>query len=235
MAKTTEHSDMDKINFRSYQPTSMSQVHVLSSEVRSSLVPLVAQLKLYDSLRLNLEQNGGEISNLQEITVVLNAKVTTVGRYETCQASLTDQKQLKHLISNIGLGTVHLDIRKQRHDMPVYYLCRVARDYWAEYSLIVEDLYMSPGYVLPDDRFARLMYMGHESYYLRMSRFRSAVDQIVACPGEDSDRVVDCLLHEVGRHCLASMWHEDQQAAVVAARHFGLTHFNKQLNFCICV
>ena len=45
-----------------------------------------------------------------------------------------------------------MDVRQLDSRMPVYFLCRLRKDYWSEYSLIVEDLYRSPGYPLTDER-----------------------------------------------------------------------------------
>jgi len=193
----------------------------------SVLAPLVSRLERYDALRTKLQETGGEVDDLRQLTAVLQDQFTVEDDYGAYPASLADGKALRRLVSYVGLGRVFLDIRRQRHGLPVYYLSRVEQDYWSEYSLIVEDLYLSPEYRFTDDRFARLMYIGHETYHLRASRFRSAVVEHLACCREDPGASTDDFLKDIGRHCLSSMWHDEQRPAVVTANQFGLVRFQQ--------
>lgn len=226
---TTNRYNYNKV----LQPTSRSMARphqeCAHRNIRQVLAPLIARLDNYDRLRIALQQKGGQIDDLKQITTVLRNKFTVTGPYGTHSASLTDQKKLKYLVNSVGSGTIFLDIRKQKHGLPVYYLCRVLRDYWSEYSQIVEDLYLSPGYCLPDTRFVKLMHFGHESYYLRMSQFRSALIAHCDCQQNEMEATVDSLLYEVGRYCFISMWHDDQRPAIATAQHFKLKQFQEAI------
>ncbi len=198
-------------------------------DIRKALAPLIRQLETYDTLRLKLEREGGSVKDLLgAISAALNAPLKIAGRYEEKEACLKNQPALQEALRNVDYD-IHLDIRLRPGNLPtpVYYLCRTHRDYWGEYGLIVEDLYMSTGYPLPDPRFARFMSGGHEVYYLRLSQFRK--ETIVSGDGgeEASDRKKDQLLYDLGRHVFQAAWHEDQRLGVTAADALGLRRFRE--------
>ena len=130
-------------------------------------------------------------------------------------------------MNQIGRFDLHMNIRMLDTGMPVYYICRVERDYWMEYSLIVEDLYRSPSYTWQDDRFAKLMYMGHEIYFLRLSLFRKSLTELLSDQenGIADKREVDEYIYRLGRYIFQAAWHEDQRPGMLTAEHFGLAKF----------
>jgi hypothetical protein len=113
-------------------------------------------------------------------------------------------------------------VRQLATRLPVYYLCRLVRRYRSHYDLVLEDLYMSPGYPLPDERFVNLMRRGHELYHLRLSPFRQKAEQIL---GKKKANHVDELLGEVGNHIFQAAWHDDQRLGVMVAQHLKLPAF----------
>jgi hypothetical protein len=193
------------------------------------LAPLLTRLREYDTLRITLEEKGGDTNAVQQIIDVLRKPIALSGAVGHDNPALTDQVKLKRLVAQLGYGNIFLDIRKQIHGLPVYYLCRVSHDYWSEYSLIIEDLYISPGYPLADERFAKLMSMGHESYFMRMSSFRDKLKSQIKINAHDADYDIDNYLYQMGRYCFGSMWHEDQRPAFAAAKNFGLTQFQQAI------
>jgi len=109
--------------------------------------------------------------------------------------------------------------------MPVFYICRIRRDHWSEYSLIVEDLYMSPGYSIVDDRFVKLMSAGHENYFLRLSQFRRQLQKHNRTRKETGSQKIDDFLYELGRYVLQAAWHEDQRLGFLVADLLRLPEF----------
>lgn len=185
-----------------------------AADIRPPLQPLLEHLALYDARRRTLEVEGGDLADVRAVTELLTRRVALRGRYGERQAALADPAGLRAALADLGHGDLHADIRQRPSGMPVYYLCRVCRDYWSEYSLVVEDLYRSAGYPMLDERFVRLMAGGHETYYLRLSQFRGAA-------GGESDEADDLLYH-AGRHVFQAAWHEDQRPGVLIAGAFGL-------------
>jgi hypothetical protein len=189
-------------------------------DVGSALAPLIAQIESYDALRLQLEQQGGDASDLARMTAVLNQPVEIKGRWGTKRAHLAAPKGLRQALSDSVGSHVHLQARRIAHLMPVFYLVRVKQSYYYDYSLIVEDYYRSSGYPSVDDRFAQIQLRSHEIFELRLSPFRESARRTLGATS--SDEAVDRLLYEVGRHVLQAAWHEDQRVAVIAAEVFDI-------------
>lgn len=193
------------------------------------LEPLLNQMREYDRLRLRLEKRGGGLPQLEQIADVLNAKFSLELRYYPVSTSLSDQKAVRSALSDLRGMDINLDVRVSKHGMPLYYVCRINRDYWAEYSLVVEDIYQSPGYEIKDERFVKLMSRGHESYFLRLSHLRERAKEVVQNKGSSLDEDVDELLYTQGRHIFQAAWHEDQQAGIVVANHLKLNRFKEAI------
>ncbi|NQT53714.1 hypothetical protein HQ576_16775 [bacterium] len=205
-------------------PTSTGSGYVFAAPIRygdphDALAPLIQQLHAYDSMRRRLETEGGHVGDLTTVAKTLGEPLRIAGNYHTCEASLTDQAALQAAVRGVGWD-IKLAVRQLDSRMPAYYLCRVHRDYWSEYSLIVEDYYRSPGYPMLDERFVPLMHMGHETYHLRLSQFRR---HVAAMTGDG--RRTDEVLYNLGRQVFQAAWHDDQRVGMLTAKHFGLTHF----------
>jgi len=229
------------------------QYALRSQEARASLDPLIRQIQTYDFLRRKLETEGGHLADLNAITRVLTETFCLKGFYKTHEVALVHHGGLRAALLSLGDYDLHLDVRQLETHMPVYYLCRVRRDYWSEYSMVVEDVYLSPGYPLIDARFVRLMSQGREAYYLRLSQFRDAVAAMASeggARGEGrgaresqsptaleprpsglapaataSPTYVDGLLYDLGRYVFQAAWHEDQRVGLLTAEHFSLPRF----------
>jgi hypothetical protein len=198
-------------------------------DYRDRLAPLLRRLRTYDVLRRELQQNGGRIGDVKLLTRMLSIPVEIKSPHAERTVSLTARKELRHALSAIGHGRLHLQVRRLDCGMPAYYLCRTRRDYWREYSLVVEDLYCSPGFPLGDGRFVQLMDFGHEKYHLRLSPFRDAACEIVGGRSQVTRRELDEFLYDVGRHVFQAAWHDDQRIGILAARHFDLPTFSRAI------
>ena len=197
---------------------------------RKALQPLLSCLQDYDTLRRRLEQWGGTPDDFARVADLLNDKIALRSHYTKHSPSLTDQASLRRALTDVGGFNLRLDIRQLDTGMPVYYICRTRNDYWSEYSLIVEDIYLSPGYVMTEERFVKLMDFGHESYYLRLAQFREQIEEMLDAENKGSGHTnnewqVDDLLYSLGRHVFQAAWHEDQRPGMLAATHFGLENF----------
>jgi len=193
-------------------------------EIEESLKPLIRMLKAYDYQRRILEDKGGHISNLDELTSLLTTPVKIETRFDTATAALNEQMALRRAVSDIYRG-LRINVRQLPNRMPVFYICRIRRDHWSEYSLIVEDLYMSPGYSIVDDRFVKLMSAGHENYFLRLSQFRRQLQKHNRTRKETGSQKIDDFLYELGRYVLQAAWHEDQRLGFLVADLLRLPEF----------
>jgi hypothetical protein len=193
-------------------------------DINNALKPLIAQLKAYDHHRGILEKEGGHISSIDHITGLLTTPVAVKTRYEKAGVPLADQMLMRNVLKDIH-PDLKFNVRQLHNRMPVYYICRTRRDYWAEYSLIVEDLYMSPGYPVADDRFMKLMQSGHENYFLRLSQFREKLNTSGLITKENASESIDDHLYEIGRHVFQAAWHEDQRLGFLVAELWKLPEF----------
>lgn len=193
------------------------------------LNPLVRQLQRYDTLRKNLEEYGGDLYAVNRITRVLEEKFVLQGKHDNHEVSLTDRKELKRALFYLCYHDYILDVRQLEHTLPVYYLCRIHRSHWSDYSLIVKDVYRSDGYPMYDERFIKLMRGGHESYYLRLSPFRSAVRAMLTNGKPASALDIDDLLLDVGNAVFESAWHEDQRPGILTAEYFDIPHLREAI------
>jgi len=193
------------------------------------LFPLITQLRAYDEARLKLETRGGDISDIKRTTSTLNDAIKINDQWGGSSCTLSDQRSVSSALSRAGLYDVHLQVRKRGTGMPVYYLCRTRQDYFSEYSLIVEDLYLSKGYPMVDERFVRLMNYGHESAFLRLSPFRGDVILKMADNKGKYSFDVDDALYHVGRHVFQAAWHDDQRPGMQTSLHFDLPCFQQAI------
>jgi hypothetical protein len=183
--------------------------------LRESYQPLVDHLRLYDDLRLKMEQHGGSLSDLQAITSMLQTRIPVNGPTRAAAVALTDPTSVQRALDDVSRYTLHLQVRRDTTGLPLYYLARIAEDYWC-YQLVAEDLYLSPGYPADDERFVQFMtFSGHERQYLRLSPLR---ERTAVMLGEESSRS-DELLLKVGRHVLSAAWHSDQRISASLAHH----------------
>ncbi|MEW6601599.1 MAG: hypothetical protein AB1499_11580, partial [Nitrospirota bacterium] len=192
--------------------------------VRRIIGPLIRRLEEYDDLRNKLLYEEWSLRDIVTITGHLATPFDLNTAYRRNSVSLSDQSNLKSAVRDIDFN-LHLDIRLDDNRMPLYYLCRVRRDYWGEYSLIAEDLYMSPGYPVTDERFMKMMCSGHDSYFLRMSHFRPKIEKMLKLDDSHDADKIDAFIYDIGRHVFQAAWHEDQRLAVMTARHLELTTF----------
>jgi len=195
-------------------------------DVKKSIHELIRQIAKYDRLRLRLYEKGGSIKFFSLMTDILNKPVNLETPGGQRLVSLVEQDQIKTALMCID-PNIFIDIRQNNLKMPIYYICRVHEDYYVQYRLVVQDYYKSPDYQFEDDRFVKLMNMGHEIYYLRVAQFRDAVySQLIHGNVSDKASQVDAFLYAVGRYVLGSAWHEDQMLGILAAKHFGLANFH---------
>ena len=191
-------------------------------DLSEALEPLQAHLRSYDAHRVELEREGGLIRDVKRLTEILRQEISIKGRFRDHQVSLINQASLREMLWDVGNYNLHLGVRQLDTRLPVYYLCRLEHRYRSHYDLVLEDLYISPGYPLPDERFVKLMRRGHELYHLRLSAFRRKAEKILS---KEKSPGVDALLSEVENHIFQAAWHDDQRLGVMVAQHFKLPSF----------
>jgi hypothetical protein len=202
--------------------------HRSEIDLHEAVDPLIGQIKIYDNYRQEFEQHGGRIKDFAAISNILSHEITLEGYYGPTKVQLTKPGGIRSGLYDIDSG-LHLQVRELRSGMPCYYLCRIKNIYHSGYnSLIVEDLYCSPGYTMPDKRFVRLMKAGKEKSFLRLSPFREAIRKRFQDKKKEKqsiERETDRILYDLGRYVISSAWHEDQFPGMQAADNFDLAQF----------
>jgi hypothetical protein len=229
---TSTHSSNNAGNWStgSYASSGWSARSTSPAALRKSVEPLVKKAALYDKRRLALEQGGGTPDDLRKIVEALQRPVVVGTAYGPHELVISKQDSVKRLLYDVGGYDLHWQVRRLGNAMPAFYLCRVRGDYWAEYRLVVEDLFCSHGYPVEDARFVRLMSRGHETWHLCLSPYRRAARDVLDACGERSDDFdVDRLLFRVGRHVLQAAWHEDQRIGVNVAGAFDIPWFHSAI------
>jgi hypothetical protein len=163
--------------------------------------------------------------DLIELTNIIRTPVKVYDSSQYYDFFLADPSSIKSYLNAVCGFDFHLDIRMLDTGMPVYYLSRVKKDYWSEYSLIIEDIYVSPGYTFIDKRFAKFMSSGHESYFLRISTFREAAQRLFNSIEQEVYENLDEFLYNVGKHIFQAAWHEDQRPGMLCGDNLGLINF----------
>jgi hypothetical protein len=193
-------------------------------DINDAIKELISRVRDYDSMRLELEEKGGQAERLRDVTNILNREIEIATYRGKETLSLSEQRKLINTIRSVDFS-LHIDIRQLHTYMPVYYICRVHHDYWYEHSIVAEDYYMSPGYPIDDTRFVKLMDAGHEKYFLRLSQFRGPIKDKLNGSVPLSSESVDDLLYNLGRNVFQAAWHEDQQIGILTAKHLELRKF----------
>ena len=217
-ATAIQPDEKKDFNLEGFRQKGMEERHRL-------LGPLLNILSKYDDRRIMLELYGGRTQDLIDLTNIIRRPVKIHDSFNTHQFSLSDPASIKYFLNCTCGFDFHLDIRMLDTGMPVYYLSRVKRDYWSEYSLIIEDIYISPGYSFIDKRFAKLMSSGHESYFLRISTLREAAERLFYSAEKHIYDDLDEFLYTVGKHVFQAAWHEDQRPGMLCAENLGLINF----------
>lgn len=191
----------------------------------AELEPLLAVMREVDALRQHLEQVGGHMAHLAEMTKLLNRQVTLGDRHFRMTTSLSRPLELRRAVRNVEWD-LRFQVRQLHHGLPVYYLARTNQDYFSEYTLIVEDLHLSPGYPMPDPSFVKLMTgMGHEEYMLRLSPFREKLERFGKRKRKEArqnDLDLESVLYRAGRLIFETAWNEDQRLALLIADHLDI-------------
>ena len=202
----------------------IDSMHMPDIDIPTALNPLLQQLEKYDCSRVKLEQEGGNIADINNITDILSEPVTINGLYEKKELILSKQQTVRSALQSIDYNLI-LDVRLQPTHMPVYYLCRIYNDFHGEHGFILEDYYRSPGHPFQNSRFVKLMPMGHEIYHLRLSNFRSSLKTF----GKNKKKLLqdetDSLLYDIGSYIFQAAWHEDQHLGIAISQVFNLPNF----------
>lgn len=199
--------------------------------VGEGLSKLVDHLQTYDDLRVRLEAKGGAVSDLEQLTELLVSKVEINGPHSAQQAKLSDPGPLLLKLRTCFFGRVNLDIRQLTSGFPVYYLSRDEIDYRSGLRIIVDDLYISPGYPMPDPRFPRLLDIaGRDAGRMRLSPFR---DQVCTHFSGDPDSSIswrtDRFLCSLADLVFQAAWDIDQQMAFSLSKKLGLDSFREAI------
>jgi hypothetical protein len=203
--------------------------HCHSGYDEEGLEKLKRTLKCYDVHRHTLATQGGNEELVRMVAQILNEKVSVAGSSGRQMVSLNRPDELRKSLAMVGQSSIRLNIRRLDYGLPAYYLARIHNDWWNMYSLVVEDIYLSPAYPLLEPRFVRITNQGRECYYLRLSLFREKVMEMLRTRNEDSREKADKLLYDLGRCIFQGAWHVDQRFAFAFAESFGLSELRNAI------
>lgn len=193
-----------------------------------ALAPLTQRLRDYDEKRAVLETRAVTPAGLIATMEILKQhfEVDVLGRRN--KMALVDQVSVREFLRELWGYECRLEIRSAPSGVPLYYVPRIWHDFESLYSLVLEDIYISPGYPIADERFVKIMWGGHEVYFIRLSPLRAA---LLDGHGPSLDPKVqddaDALLRKVGRLVFQACWHEDQYVGMAAAGLFDLVDFRR--------
>jgi hypothetical protein len=196
-------------------------------DFKSALPDIIDILRRCDQIRCQLERRGGTATDLMLLGHLLDQKVSFQANGRLIQGPLYGPGGLEALF-RVHFPEMFFTIVRLKNRLPAFYLCRTHADSWAEYRLVVEEYYISPGYLMIDQRFVRLMQCdGHESYFLRLAPFRAKVLDMYSkrLDYKQASVQADRFLHRVGKNIFRAAWHEDQRLAVATADYLALPMF----------
>ncbi len=197
-------------------------------KLEAALLPLIQQLGAYDEKRAEMEKRAVTPAMLMSTMELLKRtfEVELLGRAH--KVALVNQGSVRELLRDLWHYECRFEIRTSAAGMPLYYLPRVWHDYDSVYSLVLEDLHRSPGYPMADERFVKIMWSGHEVYFIRLSPFRKPLlDARSPLKDPDAEDEIDAFLKKIGRLVFQACWHEDQYVGMVTAAQFELVHFRR--------
>jgi len=203
-------------DYDDYYYTSSSRRSLNYFEKKKVLEPSILQMGKADQLKSDLYYNTISLEKLRNMKAVLDEKITLENHYEKATFSLSEQSGINRAISRVGLWDISNHLTRDKYNFPSYLLCESIENYFGNYGIVLADFYRSPQYEIPDERFVRLMSMGHEKLYMRMSIFREDIEKL-----KDSDDLnVDRLLKILGEDFFQGAWHEDQIVSFILADQF---------------
>ena len=231
MSANTAHEMYD---YEFYNESSYYRKSISDTDFKKALEPVISQLQKYDKARHGLEQYGGHIRQLYDINKILNEEIRCVSEYNVFKCTLAKIKDIRTMLFEIRYFdkfSLHIDVRKHSiTGMPVFYLCKEHRDFDARYGFIVEDLYQSPGYYSPYRDFIKLMYGGHEVYFLNLSQFNKKIQEKLFENSQQPAQAACNLLFKMGYKIFQDAWHEDQIVAKTASNYFDIPNFKEAID-----
>lgn len=200
-------------DYDDYYYSAPSHRNLSYSDKKKILEQLISQLAKADRLKSDLYYNTISLEKLRNMKAILDEKITLENHYEKASFSLSERFELNRAFSRTGLWDLSIYLQRDKHNFPSYLLCESVENYFGNYGIVLADFYRSPQYEIHDERFVRLMSMGHEKLYMRMSIFRDYIEKI---NGID-DMNVDRLLKILGEDFFSGAWHEDQIVSFILA------------------
>lgn len=192
---------------------------VVPSEARRRVAPLVQRMQVVDGICGRMVTRGASQHDLHALEAALREPIPLEGPYGLSEAALVNPGATARAVRDICPG-LHFENRTSEHKLPVYYLARTVRDWYAIFDVVTEDLHLSPGYELLDPRFAHFM-RGRGAWLLRLSPLRSGAAAVLGHGA--GDRAIDELLYTAARFVLSNAWHEDQRPVRMLCTRFGLS------------
>jgi len=215
---------MDRsIEFRAATEYGMRPVP--SAGLAAAVNPVVERLHAYDRMRQRLMEIGASAQDLEDLAALLRDRFSVKAGGQEHPVALENPEGLKLIIQELSEGALHLECSLDEYGFPGFYLCRLHRDCGTTPAAVVEDLYISPGYPMPDERFVRLTRNGNPISRMRLSQYRQGTRGILGADGNVPGGAVDDFLHGIGSLVFQAAWSENQRVAMLAARHFGLQDF----------
>jgi len=134
-----------------------------------------------------------------------------------CTCELRDPESVDNALDMIWSQRWYFGLQMDEFNLPRYLLFRTESEGWHDAEVSVEELFLSPRYSLPDERFATARdFGGRERQVVRLAPYRIGALKLV---GRRNPKDADRLLATIGSKIL--LWTEDQRVVALIARHLG--------------
>jgi hypothetical protein len=194
-------------------------------DVGAALQPLLRTLHVYESMVGLLRRKGGTVRDLRRLMEMMRRPIRFPGLLEGPEATLESPARLRDRLRELYAG-VELEIRRGPVGFPTHYLYRTSRDFFGNYTLILEDLHRGSDYDGFDarwERFASVTRYGETDRLLRLSPLRFTASLAAGPAGADG------VLYLAGRALFDIAWGDEQRLAAAAAELLDMPRFRSAL------
>lgn len=185
---------------------------------RKSLSRLAAQMAAADRAVKTLHYDEVSAKAFAALNRILEQEVVVRDSTGSRLCELRNPESIDDALDAIWPERWHFGLQLDEHNLPRYTLFRTEAEGWYDADVAVEELHLSDGFEMPDDRYAMVRdFGGRERPVVRLAPYRAGAIKLL---GRRRRHIVDRLLTVVGSRIL--LWTDEQRVLALMARHFGM-------------